>query len=101
MNEWGKNTENQYKKAGAYLEYGSLLIKLEKKDRALEFYKEGQQIYIRNYGKRHPFTSNSYLTLGDFYLQSNKIELALINYQKSIIQIQSSLVINRFYRYLI
>lgn len=87
IEEWNhkKNTENTYKSAIAYTNYSSLLIKLGKKEEALHYFSKGQEIYIQNYGQRHPYTSRSYITLGDFYSQEGNYEIALYYYQKSII----------------
>lgn len=87
IEEWNKknNTESIYKSADVYIKYSSFLQKWGGKEKALEFYNKGHQIYLQNYGLRHPYTSKSFLTLGDYYLQNGDYHTALENYQKSII----------------
>ncbi len=87
INEWYKKEtgDYRYKSANVYNDYSSLLIKLGRKKEAIKYFKISHQIYLENYGDRHPLTANSYLTIGDFYLQTGQIREALDNYQKSII----------------
>jgi CHAT domain-containing protein len=87
IREWEKKIrdENKYKSANVYNDYSSFLLKIGKKKDALEYFNVAHQIYLDNYGLRHPFTANSFRTIGDFYFQTDQIEKALKNYQKSII----------------
>jgi CHAT domain-containing protein len=87
IQEWNnkKSVKSLYLSASVYNDYSSLLIKLGRKEEAIKYFKISHQIYLENYGERHPLTANSYLTIGDFYLQTGQIREALDNYQKSII----------------
>jgi len=87
LKEWNKKHENEstYKSAGVYKDYSSFLLIIGKKKEAIKYSNIAHKIYIENYGERHPFTANSYLTIGDFHLKTNQLKIALDNYQKSII----------------
>jgi len=42
-------------------------------------------IYENNYKKKHPFTANSYVYFGKYYLSVQKYDSALYWFQKSLI----------------
>ena len=85
INVRSKKKKNLHKSAGVYNDYSYLLLKMGQKDRANEYFNKSHEIYIKSYGQRHPFTANSYFTMGDFQLKNNDFEKALLSYQKSII----------------
>jgi hypothetical protein len=85
--EWSQkeNSASLHKSAGVYNNYSNLLLKSGRTEKALEFLNISHRIYISSYGQRHPFTSSSFLSIGDFYFQTDNTKVALENYQKSII----------------
>ncbi len=85
--EWKSkgDSKNIHKSAGVYNNYSNLLLKSGRTEKAFEFLNTSHRIYMDSYGQRHPFTSSSFLSIGDFYFQTDNTKVALENYQKSII----------------
>jgi CHAT domain-containing protein len=83
-NEYG---ENYYRIAEVYLDYGLFLRSVGRKGEAREAHQKALTICRKNYGEKHTQVSYAYKLIGDDYFEESEYDLALSNYQKSLISI--------------
>jgi CHAT domain-containing protein len=83
-NEYG---EDYYRIAEVYLDYGLFLSSDGRKSEAREAHQEALVICRKNYGDKHALVSFAYKLIGDDYFEESDYNLALSNYQKSLISI--------------
>lgn len=69
-----------------YLNYGIFNSSiLNHNNLALEYFRLAKNIYINNFGQKHPDLSGCYNEIGNHFLRNNKLDSSLIYFQKSLI----------------
>ncbi len=81
-NDYGKE---YYRLAPLYMNYGDFLRKTGKFKQAKIYLEKAKSIYERNYTLKHPYTADSYVYTGKYYLSVQKNDSALYWFQKSLI----------------
>lgn len=79
-----------------YMNYASILALQEKNQKSLQYFKKAHFIYKKNFGDVHPDMSTLYLSIGDYYYKSQKLDSALGYYQKSLIAISPAFTATGF-----
>ncbi|MCD4794734.1 MAG: CHAT domain-containing protein [Bacteroidales bacterium] len=74
-----------YRMAPLYMNYGNFLREQKKIQKAKFYLLNAKTIYEQSYGKRHPYTANSYVYIGKYYTAISKHDSSLYWYQKSLI----------------
>lgn len=77
--------KDYHRLAPLYMFYGDFLRKQGNYHNAYNYLNKAKTVYEHTYGKRHPYTANSCVYLGDYYTAISKHDSALFWYQQSLI----------------
>ena len=79
--------EDFFRMAELFFDYGQFLESEGRDSEALEIFKRASSICIESYGEKNSLVSLSYKHLGDFFLNREDCDSALLYYQKALIAI--------------
>jgi len=82
--EFGKDF---FRMAELFFDYGQFLASEGRDSEALEIFKRASYICMESYGEKNSLVSLSYKHLGDFFLNREDCDSALLYYQKALIAI--------------
>lgn len=77
--------ENHYRLGTLYLNYGILQNEIKNKNSVLKYFDLAYNVYLSNYGAKHPDVANCLMNMGDFYGEQKQNITSLKYYQKAII----------------
>lgn len=77
--------ENHYRLGSLYLNYGIFQNEIKNDQNVLKYFKLASDIYISNFGTKHPDVANCLMNIGDFYGEQKENTTSLKYYQKAII----------------
>lgn len=77
--------ENHYHLGDLYLNYGIFQNEIKKNENVLKYFSLAYNVYLSNFGTKHPDVANCLMNIGDFHREHKQNNTSLEYYQKAII----------------